>query len=192
MVAAVSPWEELDVPASRLRLGAGYRWAAGAALGLAFIAAFLFVARVVNSGRAAAAPRPQTSVAVLPFLDLTDEMNHGPFADGVTEELIGRLSKIADLRVPAPTSSFYFKGKKTTIPEIARSLGVTYVVDGSIRMSGARLRVAARLIRADSGSVIWSDTYDRPLDDILMVQDDIAGEVTKALRASINAPATGH
>jgi len=105
----------------------------------------------------------------------------------MTEELIDKLSKIPGLRVSAPTSSFYFKGKQIPIADIARTLGVTYVLDGSVRKSGARLRVAARLIRADNGYVVWTETYDRPLGDILMVQDDIAGEVTKALRASIGA-----
>ena len=125
------------------------------------------------------------SIAVLPFLDLTEGMHEEEFADGMTEELIDKFSKIPGLRVPAPTSSFYFKGKKIPVADIARTLGVAYVLDGSVRKSGARLRVAARLIRADNGYVVWSETYDRPFDDLLMVQDDIAGEVTKALRASI-------
>jgi transcriptional activator of cad operon len=74
-----------------------------------------------------------------------------------------------------------------TIADIAKALGVAYVLDGSVRKSGTRVRVAARLVRADSGYVVWSETYDRTLDDILMVQDDIAGEVAKALKASIEA-----
>ena len=122
---------------------------------------------------------------MLPFLDLTEKMNHEAFADGMTEELINRLSKIPGLQVPAPTSSFYFKGKRITITDFAKKLGVAYVLDGSVRKSGARLRVAARLIRADNGYVVWSETYDRPQGDILWIQDDIAGEVTKALRTSI-------
>jgi transcriptional activator of cad operon len=117
---------------------------------------------------------------------LTDGMKEEVFADGMTEELIDKLSQVRGLRVPAPTSSFYFKGKKITVADIAKSLGVAYVLDGSVRKSGAMLRIAARLIRADDGYVVWSETYDRPWDDKLMVQDDIAGEVTKALRASIN------
>jgi TolB-like protein len=121
------------------------------------------------------------------ILDLTEEMNQEPFAGGMTAELIDRLSKIPGLRLPAPTSSFYFKGKQTTIADIAKTLGVAYIVDWSVRKSGARLCVAARLIRADNGYVVWSETYDRPLGDILWIQDDIAGEVTKALRASIEA-----
>jgi len=148
------------------------------------------------SASAAIASQPQKSIAVLPFLDLTDTMNEEPFADGMTEELIDKFSKIPGLRVPPPTASFYFKGQlwprshgtaQITIAEIAKKLAVAYVLDGSVRKSGARLRVDARLIRADNGYVVWSESYDRPFDDILMVQDDIAGEVTKALRASIEA-----
>ena len=130
------------------------------------------------------APSPST-VAVLPFLDLTDSMNEDPFADGMTEELIHKLSQVPGLRVPAPTASFYFKGKQLPLPEIAKSLHVAYVLDGSVRKSGDTLRVAARLVRADDGYVVWSENYDRPVDDKLRVQDDIAGAVTSALRRSI-------
>jgi transcriptional activator of cad operon len=116
----------------------------------------------------------------------TQAMGEEYFADGMTEELIDRLSKIPGLRVPPPTSSFYFKGKKMKVGEIAKSLGVAYVLDGSVRKSDDTLRIAARLIRADDGYVIWSETYDRPQANKLLVQDDIASEVTKALRASFN------
>ena len=193
---------EAPTPGPRVKAGfrwAGLAWAAGAALCLALVVAFLFLGKVANKNQAASpavAPQPDKSIAVLPFLDLTEEMNQEPFADGMTEELIDKLSKIPGLRVPPPTSSFYFKGKlwprshgtpQIPLADIARQLGVAYVLDGSVRKSGARLRVDARLIRADNGYVIWSEIYDRPFDDILMVQDDIATEVTKALRASIGA-----
>ena len=177
MVAAVSPWADRPVAQSAPTA----MRAAAAALCLVLAAAFLF------HGKIASHSLPQKSIAVLPFLDLTEGMTQETFADGMTEELIDKLSKIPGLRVSAPTSSFYFKGKQIAIADIARTLGVAYILDGSVRKSGARLRVAARLIRADNGYVIWTETYDRPLDDILMVQDDIAGEVTKALRASIGA-----
>jgi transcriptional activator of cad operon len=219
LVATVSPWADrsiaqtgsssasdskhpipatTDAPTPGPRLRATFTWA-GAALCVALVVAFLVHGRFANDNHSASpaiAPQPQKSIAVLPFLDLTEEMNQEPFADGMTEELIGKLSKIPGLQVPAPTSSFYFKGKlwprshgtpQITIAEIAKTLGVAYVLDGSVRKSGARLRVAARLVRADNGYVVWSETYDRPFDDILMVQDDIAGEVTKALKASIEA-----
>jgi transcriptional activator of cad operon len=161
--------------------------AIGAAVCLALAIAFLFYDKVLFIPRATAtASAPQKSVAVLPFLDLTSQkMDEEYFADGMTEELIDRLSKIPGLRVPAPTSSFYFKGKKITIADIAKSLGVAYVLDGSVRKSSATLRVAARLIRANDGYVVWTETYDRPYDDKLAVQDEIAGEVAKALSASI-------
>ena len=223
MVAKVSPWTDSSIaeraiaqpspsPASDKeqatttagsRVSTGFKWAAVAFLCLAVMIAFLFVflvrGKIANnnpSASAAIASQPQKSIAVLPFLDLTDKMNEEPFADGMTEELIDKLSKIPGLRVPPPTASFYFKGQlwprshgtaQITIAEIAKKLGVAYVLDGSVRKSGARLRVDARLIRADNGYIVWSESYDRPFDDILMVQDDIAGEVAKALRASIEA-----
>jgi transcriptional activator of cad operon len=211
MVATVSPWEgpfasptgillassgehptsaATDAPAPGLRLRSGLRWAAGAALCFAVVAAFLFLGRVASNSHStspATAPLSQQSIAVLPFLDLTEAMNQEIFADGMTVELIDKLSKVPGLRVHAPTSSSHFKGKRMPLADMAKMLGVAYVVDGSVRKSGAMLRVAARLIRADDEYVVWSETYDRPLDDILKVQDDIAGEVTKALRASIEA-----
>jgi transcriptional activator of cad operon len=127
------------------------------------------------------------SIAVLPFLDLTDKMNEEPLADGMTEELIDKFSSVPDLKVPGATSSFYFKGKQIPVADTAKTLGVRYVLDGSVRKSGPMLRVAARLIRADSGYVVWSETYVRPFKDKSWVQDDIASEVTKALRTSIQA-----
>jgi TolB-like protein/DNA-binding winged helix-turn-helix (wHTH) protein len=133
---------------------------------------------------AVTAPNPR-SIAVLPFLDLTDTMTEEPFADGMTEELIDRLSQAQDLHVASPTSSFYFKDKQVTVAQIARSLDVAYVLDGSLRKSGNTLRVAARLVRASDGFVIWSQTYDRSWSDKLMIQDDIANEVSKALKVSI-------
>jgi transcriptional activator of cad operon len=134
---------------------------------------------------------PPRSVAVLPFLDLTTQsMDQEYFADGMTEELIDQLSKIPGLKVPSATAAFYFKGKQKTIANIARELGVAYVVDGSLRKSGSTLRVAARLVRADNGFVVWSETYDRQSDDALRVQDDVAKGIAKALEASIDGRVT--
>jgi transcriptional activator of cad operon len=187
MVAAVGPWAG-ESNAERTATGMrSFKWA-GAALGLVLLIGFLILYKIANhshSPSAAVAPQPQNSIVVLPFLDLTEGMKEEEFADGMTEELIDKLSKIPGLSVPAPTSSFYFKNKKMTVVDIAKSLGVAYVLDGSVRKSGPRVRVAARLVRADNTYVVWSETYDRPFDDILMVQDDIANEVTKALRPSI-------
>jgi TolB-like protein len=125
------------------------------------------------------------SVAVLPFLDLTSQaMNEEYFADGMTEELIDRLSRLPGLRVPPPTASFYFKGKRMSVGEIAKALNVSYVLDGSVRRAGATMRVAVRLVRADDGFIVWSQTYDRESPDLLQVQDDIAAEVARTLEKS--------
>jgi TolB-like protein len=128
---------------------------------------------------------PPRSVAVLPFVDLSEGMANEEFADGMTEELIDRLNRVPGLRVPAPTSTFFYKNKQVPVGEIAKSLRVAYVLDGSVRKSGDRVRVAARLIRAADSAVIWSETYDRPWSDILAVQDDIGGEVSRVLEKSL-------
>lgn len=132
----------------------------------------------------AAAPAAQ-SIAVMPFLDLTDGMREEPFADGMVEELIGRLSKQPALKVAPPASSFFYKGKQIALAEFARALHVQYVLDGSVRKSGGTLRVAARLTRADDGFVVWSETYDRNWSDKLMIQHDIAEQTARALAGAL-------
>jgi TolB-like protein/DNA-binding winged helix-turn-helix (wHTH) protein len=209
MVATVSPWGDeplapmVPAPAvtgatsngvitgkSTFGLGrrAGVLVAAGGALCVALIVAFPLLDKIENKIHASAtAATPPRSVAVLPFLDLTSQkMDEEYFADGMTEELIDKLSKIPGLHVPAPASSFYYKGRHIAVADIAKSLGVVYVLSGSVRESDARLRVAVRLVRADDGYVVWSETYDRQSDNKLMVQEQIATEVTKALKAEIN------
>ena len=135
--------------------------------------------------QAQAAPPVSRSIAVLPFLDLTEEMTEEPFADGMAEELIDKLSKVPGLAVSPAASTFHFKDKQPSVAEVSASLHVAYVLDGSVRKSGNTLRVAARLTRAPDGFVMWSETYDRSWSDKLMVQDDIAGEVAKSLATSI-------
>jgi TolB-like protein len=117
-----------------------------------------------------AATPPAHSVAVLPFVDMSEKKDQEYFSDGMSQELIDMLTKIPDLRVPARTSSFYFKGKQAAIAEIPKELGVANVLEGSVRKSGKTLRVTAQLIRADNGYHLWSETYDRQLDDVFKVQ----------------------
>lgn len=133
------------------------------------------------------AAAPPNSVAVLPFLDLTPGMKEEEFADGITEEMIDKLSRVQGLSVPSATASFYYKGKQTPLVDIAKALGVTYVLDGSVRKSGTWIRVDTRLVRADNGYVVWSQTYDQPMKNMLMIQDDIAGAVAKTLPTSIES-----
>jgi TolB-like protein len=125
------------------------------------------------------------SIAVLPFIDMSEKKDQEYFADGMAEEIIDLLVKVPDLHVPARTSSFYFKDKSTKIPDIARELGVVHILEGSIRRSGNRLRVTTQLVRADTGYHVWSETYDRDLSDVFKVQDDIANAVVQALQISL-------
>jgi TolB-like protein len=132
-----------------------------------------------------ASPITDKSIAVLPFVDMSEKKDQEYFADGMAEEIIDLLAKVPGLHVPARTSSFYFKGKSTKIPDIARELGVAQILEGSIRRSGDRIRVTAQLVRADTGYHLWSETYDRPLDDVFKVQDNIANAVVQRLQISL-------
>jgi transcriptional activator of cad operon len=153
-----------------------------ALLALGITACFAVPAALWYGGRAG----DGRSVAVLPFLDLTtQEMNEEYLADGTTEATIDKLAQVQGLRVAAPTASFFYKGKQVPVAEIGESLRVTYLLDGSLRESGATMRVATRLIRAADGYVVWSATYDRPKADKLKLQDEIADEVARALNGSI-------
>jgi TolB-like protein/DNA-binding winged helix-turn-helix (wHTH) protein/tetratricopeptide (TPR) repeat protein len=127
----------------------------------------------------------EPSIAVLPFLDMSESKDQQYFADGMTEELIDTLSKVPRLKVIARTSSYYFKDRKSTVAEIGKTLGVANVLEGSVRRSGDRWRITAQLVRADTGFHLWSETYDRPFNDIFKVQDAIAGEISKKLKASL-------
>jgi TolB-like protein len=131
---------------------------------------------------------PEKSVAVLPFVDMSQKKDQEYFSDGLTEELIDLLSQVQDLRVPARTSSFFFKGKSEDIATIAQKLRVAHVLEGSVRRFGTHLRVTAQLVRSDTGYHLWSETYDRDADDLFKIQDDIAGSVVKALKVSILNP----
>jgi transcriptional activator of cad operon len=200
MVAQVGPWAEepfdlalrqapVDQPTPTPTYVSGTR---PLLIALAIACLAVLTVLLLNSNLAARHPAstanavPPRSVAVLAFLDLTSQaMSEEYFADGITEELIDKLSKISDLHVAPPTSSFYFKGKRATVADMARSLGVAYILDGSVRKSASMLRISARLVRAADGYVAWSQTYDRPEGDKLWVQEDIANEVARALGAAI-------
>lgn len=126
---------------------------------------------------------PPNSIAVLPFVNIGSDPDVEYFSDGLAEELLNVLSKIRGLRVAARTSSFSFKGKSTTVSEIGSALNVSSVVEGSIRMSGGRMRIAVQLIKVEDGYQLWSNSYDRTMDDIFAVQDDIAQSVVEELRS---------
>ncbi len=125
------------------------------------------------------------SVAVLPFLNLSGNVENEYFSDGLTETLLHMLAQLPSLRVAARTSSFAFKGQNTDIREIAEILGVAHVLEGSVQRVGERVRVTAQLIRADDGFHVWSQNYDRTLDDIFAIQDEIAVDVASSLSSSL-------
>jgi TolB-like protein len=122
---------------------------------------------------------------VLPFADMSPGGDQEYFADGMAEELINTLSKIEDLRVVARTSAFAFKGKDVGIREIGDRLNVGAVVEGSVRRAGDRLRITAQLVQVADGFHLWSETYDRRLEDVFAIQDEIAVAVAQALKARL-------
>lgn len=203
MVAPVGPWsdpatapesapnsagEQVAAPATELSPSHSRRWLlTGTALALALLAAgAFFIGRTADDTQAttpAAAGTPARSVAVLAFLDLTEEMDQEYFGDAMAEDLIDQLSSTPGLRVSPPRTSFYFKDRRATVGEIAAALKVAYVLDGSLRESGSSLRVTARLIRADGEFIVWSQSYERPLDDLPMIRDDIVNHVIDALQS---------
>jgi serine/threonine protein kinase/Tfp pilus assembly protein PilF len=147
---------------------------------------FLYTKKPAPSPVAAAvAPATTPSIAVLPFADLSPQHNQEYFSDGLAEELLNSLAKIPGLHVAARTSAFAFKGKNEDLRTIGQKLNVTTVLEGSIRKEGQRVRISAQLINAASGFHLWSDTYDRKLDDIFAVQEEIANQVTTALKLTL-------
>ena len=127
----------------------------------------------------------EPSIAVLPFVNMSDDATNEYFADGVAEELLNVLSKIGGLRVASHTSAFSFKGGKIEIATVAQKLNVATILEGSVRKAGNRVRIAVQLVQVATDSTLWSKTYDRELDDIFAVQDDIAQSVVKELRSSL-------
>ena len=139
-----------------------------------------------KSGHRSAAPLPnQKSVAVLPFSDLSAAGDQQFFGDGLAEELLNVLVQIDGLSVASRTSSFAFKGKNLPIPEIARTLGVAHIVEGSVRRANDRLRVTAQLVDVSTDRHLWSQTFDREATDIFAIQDEIARSIAEALRVRL-------
>jgi len=135
--------------------------------------------------------RPEEkSIAVLPFVNMSDDPGNEYFADGLSEEILNLLAKIPALKVIGRTSSFAFKGKNEDLRMIGKALGVTTVLEGSVRKSGDRVRVTAQLINVSDGSHIWSETYDRTLDDIFAIQDDVAAAIIDALQIHVGTNPT--
>jgi TolB-like protein/Flp pilus assembly protein TadD len=133
---------------------------------------------------ATSAPDPN-SIAVLAFVNMSADPDQEYFSDGIAEELLNLLAKIPQLRVTSRSSAFSFKGKDIEIPEIARRLNVAHILEGSVRKAGNQVRITAQLIEAGTDTHLWSETYDRTLDDIFAIQDDIAADVVAQLKITL-------
>jgi adenylate cyclase len=136
--------------------------------------------------RESASPRDRPAIAVLPFDNMSGDREQDYFSDGITEDIITELSRIPALLVIARNSSFTYKGKATKVQDVCRDLGVRYVLEGSVRKSGSRIRVTAQLIDGSSGGHLWAERYDRELADIFAVQDDVTEQIVRALEIRLS------
>ena len=139
----------------------------------------------VGDGPSSADAGGARSIAVLPFVNMSDDERNEFFSDGLSEELLNMLAQVDGLRVAARTSSFHFKDSTEDLRDVADKLGVDHVLEGSVRKSGNRIRVTAQLIKADDGFHLWSDTYDYEVDDVFRIQDEISLAVVDALKVSL-------
>ena len=164
------------------------RWAATAA---ALLALAVVVAGIATFSRyrvrstLAAPPAPEKSIAVLPFENRSDDKANAYFADGIQEEILTRLAKIADLKVISRTSTQHYKTAPENLPEIGRQLGIAHILEGSVQKSGDAVRVNVQLIRAATDSNLWADTFDRKLTDVFSVESEVAKAIADELRAHL-------
>jgi TolB-like protein len=128
---------------------------------------------------------PAKSIAVLPFVNMSSDSEQEYFSDGISEEILNSLARIKELKVAGRTSSFAFKGKNQDLRQIGETLGVEHILEGSVRKSGAKVRITAQLIQVDDGFHLWSDTYDRELTDVFAIQDEIATAILTQLKAHL-------
>lgn len=138
------------------------------------------------AARTAQAPKEtRRTIAVLPFVNMSGDAENEYFSDGISEEILNLLAKLPQLKVASRTSAFNFKGKEVNIPTVARELGVSTVLEGSVRRAGDHVRITAQLIEAESDSHLWSETYDREMKDVFVIQDDIAHSIVRALQVTL-------
>jgi TolB-like protein len=182
-------------PAAEPRFGSPLRiWLLLSAIAIAAIIGYLGIDRYLlhkgiqhpaASATAANAANAEKSIAVLPFVDMSEKHDQEYFGDGMAEEILNLLAKIPDLKVTGRTSSFQFKGKTDDLRKVGTALGAAYLVEGSVRRSGDHIRVTAQLIDTRDGTHRWSETYDREASDTLKVQNEIAASLVRALQLEV-------
>src|SRR5438477_852409 len=159
--------------------------AASVAIAVLVVGSFLFWQRQQPKSSALASAIPEKSIAVMPFENLSEDKANAYFADGIQDEILTRLSKIADLKVISRTSTQHYKSAPENLSEIARLLGVAHILEGSVQKSGDAVRVNVQLIKAANDSHLWADTFDRKLTDIFSVESEVAKAIADQLRAHL-------
>ncbi len=189
VVSWIYQWTPAGVMTEEEADAAGYTASIGIGRQIDFVIIVLLVIAVgwLVYERTAESPVLENSIAVLPFVNISDDPGNEYFADGISEEILNLLAKIPDLKVIARTSSFAFKGKNEDLRVIGQSLGVKTVLEGSVRKSNEQVRITAQLIDVSDGAHIWSETYDRTMTDIFAVQDDVAAKIIDALQIHVGA-----
>jgi len=147
-------------------------------------AAQVQTAENIETAQAEATPA-RKSIAVLPFVNMSDDAGNEYFSDGISEEILNSLAKVKQLKVSGRTSSFAFKGQNQDLRQIGSALGVEHILEGSVRKAGTKIRITAQLIQVDDGFHLWSETYDRELTDVFAIQDEIAGAILIQLKAQL-------
>src|SRR6266576_515742 len=175
------PWKFETVQKRRTLL----RWAAMTAALLVLAAIVAGIAMFSRYREGSTLPAPEKSIAVLPFENLSSDKENAYFADGIQDEILTRLSKIADLKVISRTSTQHYKSAPGNLSEIARQLGVAHILEGSVQKSGDAVRVNVQLIKAANDSHLWADTFDRKLTDIFSVESEVAKAIAEQLRAKL-------
>jgi TolB-like protein/class 3 adenylate cyclase/Tfp pilus assembly protein PilF len=185
-----------DAPFGSVIKSATLRWALVIGVGVLLVAVSLFMfdrSRAIRlksasdqaEGNAMFLPVPDKSIAVLPFENRSEDKANAYFAQGIQDEILTRISKIADLKVISPTSTQHYKSAPENLPEIARQLGVAHILEGSVQKSGNAVRVNVQLIKAANDSHLWADTFDRKLTDIFSVESEVAKAIADQLRAKL-------
>ena len=185
-----------DAPFGSVIKSATLRWALVIGVGVLLVAVSLFMfdrSRAIRlksasdqaEGNAMFLPVPDKSIAVLPFENRSEDKANAYFAQGIQDEILTRISKIADLKVISPTSTQHYKSAPENLPEIARQLGVAHILEGSVQKSGNAVRVNVQLIKAADDSHLWADTFDRKLTDIFSVESEVAKAIADQLRAKL-------
>src|SRR5260370_31435500 len=150
-----------------------------------------FLGRYTSSKQSGNVELPAKSIAVLSFVNMSSDRENEYFVDGLTEEILNRVAQINELKVPGRTSCFAFKDKNADLRQVGASLGVAHVLEGSVRKSGERLRITAQLVRTVDGYHLWSQSFDRKLDDVFAIQEEIARSIADALSVQLKVRSVG-